>query len=259
MARLLYRGRWFDQASSHDHYEREFERILEQHAHNLFDTFHFVPFKCTVSSPEDGDSRRADYALIDKCYRSWWIVEVEMAHHSLKGHVLPQVRTLSRATYGVREVRYLCSRNDALEEHKMEELSKGQPPRVLVVVNAPVQGWGEELKVFDALVAICQVFRSDRNEYLLRVNGELPKTDEEVLTTCACNLAIDRLLEIHSPASLKISPNETVPIHYDGQVSTWQRMDTGNSVFLHALRGHNLVGGKQYEIVRRSDGRLALR
>jgi hypothetical protein len=42
-------------------------------------------------------SKKPDLALIDRDYRAWWVVEVELAHHSLHHHVLPE--TTSRAVW----------------------------------------------------------------------------------------------------------------------------------------------------------------
>src|SRR4051812_24691321 len=98
----------------------------------LFPGFVAVPFKSIVSS--DSGSARADYALIENGYRSWWVVEVELSTHSLHGHVIPQVSVLANARYGADEARLLAARASHLEERRLVSLMKGLPPRVLVVV-----------------------------------------------------------------------------------------------------------------------------
>src|SRR5262249_45359134 len=150
--------------------ESEFEKVLRQEAERLFANYHLVPFKTLVFSEEDADAREADLALIHKSYRSWWVVEVELGHHSFNGHVLPQVRTLTRAKYGPAEAEFLCMRDPGLDRAKVLEMFKGSPPRVLVVVNSPVDGWAEELRPYGAKVVICQMFRSRLNKYVLRLN-----------------------------------------------------------------------------------------
>src|ERR1700723_1024466 len=42
----------------------------------------------------DDERRSADLALIHKTLSHWFVVEVELASHSLSAHVLPQVRCL---------------------------------------------------------------------------------------------------------------------------------------------------------------------
>src|SRR6266481_6307133 len=97
MARILLGDEWFEEMASTSLYETEFENILFQEAVRIFPEYHPVPFKTIVLS-DDGDAK-ADFALIHRDYRSWWVVEAEMGHHSLDHHVLPQIRCLSRATY----------------------------------------------------------------------------------------------------------------------------------------------------------------
>ena len=259
MARILHNDEWFEEIASRGHYESEFEKVLQQEAERLFTSYHFVPFKATVYSEEDADAREPDFALIHQSYRSWWVVEVELGHHPLNGHVLPQVRTLARAKYGRVEADYLCRRNPDLDKNKVIEMFKGDAPRVLVIVNAPVDGWEEQLRAFGAKVVVCQIFRSRLNRYVLRLNGECPSENDEVITTCACSQLIHRLLEIHAPTQLPLQRDEQVLLYYEGQASAWERIDTAGQVFLHALRDHNLEPGKRYEIIRQSDGTLVIR
>ncbi len=259
MARILHNDEWFEEISSRGHYEIEFEKVLQQEAERLFGSYYFIPFKATVYSEEDADAREPDFALIHKSYRSWWVVEVELGHHSFNGHVLPQVRTLARARYGLAEADYLSNRNPALDKDKVMEMFKGGAPRVLVIVNAPVDGWAEQLRAFGANVVICQIFRSRLNRYVLRLNGEYPSENEEVVTTCECSQLLHRLLVIHAPTQLPLQRDERVLLYCEGQASEWERIDTAGQVFLHALRDHNLRPGKRYEIVRQGDGTLVIR
>ncbi|MDE2734211.1 MAG: hypothetical protein OXI72_07465 [Gemmatimonadota bacterium] len=259
MARLLFNNEWFEEIASRGHYESEFEGVLQQEAHHLFTSYHFVPFKTTVYSEVDADSRQPDFALIHRSYRSWWVVEVELVHHSLHGHVLPQVRTLARAKYGLTEASYLCDHHPDLDRDKVIEMFRGSPPRVLVVVNGPVDGWAEHLNRWGVKVAICQIFRSRLNKYVLRLNGEYPSENDEVITTCECSSVIHRYLVIHSPTQLPIQRDERVLLYYQGQAAEWRRTDISNQVFLHALRDHDLEQGKQYEIIRQSDERFVIR
>ena len=259
MARLLHKDEWFEEIASRGHYEIDFEMILQQEAERLFTSYHFVPFKTPVYSDEDADMREPDFALIHQSYRSWWVVEVELGHHSFNNHVLPQVRTLARAKYGQAEADYLCHRNPSIDKDKVIEMFKGDVPRVLVVVNAPVNGWAERLRAFDAKVVICQVFRSRLNKYILRLNGEYPSENDEVVTTCECSRLLKRLLVIHAPAQLRLQKDEQVLLYYEGQAVKWERLDTGEQVYLHALRDHNLEPGKRYEIIRQGDGVLVIR
>lgn len=259
MARILYNDEWFEEIASHGYYEAEFETILQVEAERLFSSYHLVPFKTPVTSDVDADTRKPDFALVHKTYRSWWVVEVELGHHSLTGHVLPQVRTLAHANYGTLEANFLCQHEPSLRKDKMLEMFKGDQPRVLVIVNFPVPGWAEVLQPLGARVVICQLFRSRLNQHLLRLNGEYPSESEEVITSCECQMLLHRMMVIHSPASLPVVHNQAVLLYHEGTACAWERVDTAGAVFLHALRDHDLVPGKLYEIVRQGDGSLIVR
>lgn len=258
MARILHDDEWFEEIGSRGHYESEFEKVLEQEAERLFTNYRWVRFKATVTSEDDADSRKADFALIHRTYGSWWVVEVELAHHSLARHVLPQVRTLSRASYGLDEAEYLCRSDPNLHYGKVKEMLKGEQPRVLVIVDAPVEGWAPALRPYGAMVVVCQMFRSRLNRYILRVNGDYPSDDEQVVTSCECEPLLHRLLAVHSPAKLPVAKGGVLLLYHEGRASEWQRTDTGQQVYLHALRDHALSPGRRYEIVRQGDGTLVI-
>ena len=254
MARILYGTEWFEEITSRGHSEHEYEKILQQEANKLFPNYYFVPFKTTVYSELDSDFRAPDFALIHRTYSAWWVVEIELGHHSFHGHVLPQVTTLSRAMYGRDEALYLCHAEPRLNQEKVLQMFKGAPPRVLVIVNSSVDHWAEWLKSLHAKVFICQLFRSRLNKYILRIDGEYPTENDEVGTLCECSVVIHRYLHVHAPNTLPISKDEKVLLSYKGRASEWQRVDTSDQVYLHAVRGHDLKPGKRYRIVRQDDG-----
>ena len=254
MARILHNDEWYEEISSQGHYESEFENILIREAANLFSDYHLVPFKKIVYSEEE--ARKPDFALIHKKYITWWVVEVELAHHSFESHVLPQVRTLALARYGVSEAEYLCGKDSELNKTSVVEMLKGKQPRVLVIVNAPVEGWADQLRPFEALLAICQVFRSRFNRYVLRVNGDYPSVDEAVLTTCKCVPMLPRMLEIDSPASLP--KHSEILLYHNDEVTSWVRTETMEQVYLYSLGDHNLRSGQTYKILQHGNGKLVI-
>ena len=259
MSRILHNDEWYEEIASKGHYESEYENILMQNATELFENYFLVPFKTPVFSEYDNDVRKPDFALIHKGYHSWWVVEVELAHHSLGNHVVPQVQTIARAQYGEKEVNYLCQHGPELNRDKVVDMFKGDQPRVLVIVNSPVKGWADMLRPLGVVVVICQIFRSKLNRYLLRINGEYPSDENEVLTTCTCNQYLHRMLSVNSPARLPINGGESVLVYYEGLATEWERVDTSDQVFLLASRDHSLEPGNTYEILRQGDETLAFR
>ena len=200
--RLLIDGEWFDAVSSEGQYESDFEAIVKSRAGSLFPSFKVVPFRLPVESEEG--RRIPDLALIDRDYRYWWVVEVEMAHHSLNGHVLPQVEVFSRGKYGEEHSAYLADRSENLDQASLADMIKGPQPRVLVVVNRNVPEWIEPIHRRDGLVAVVEVFRSSRNRHILRINGDYPEgADANVVSGCRLDPSLPGLLELDSPAALE--------------------------------------------------------
>jgi hypothetical protein len=251
MARILLGDEWFEEMASTSLYETEFERILFQEASRIFPEYHPVPFKCIVLS-DDGDAR-ADFALIHKDYRSWWVVEAEMGHHSLSGHVLPQVKKLSRAAYTETEADYLCNHAPDLDCGRVKEMIKGQQPRVLVVVNVPVPAWRDSIRPYSAVLAIFQIFRSQFNRYVYRLNGDFPAENNAIISTCRC-WEIHRFLKIDSPTQLELKRGEKIILHHETGALEWERVDIADAVLLHALRDHPLRKNIVYQIIKQGDG-----
>ena len=168
-----------------------------------------------------------------------------------------RVRRLSRADYDEAEADYLCQNGKQLDPVRVREMIKGQRPRVLVVANVPVPGWSEQLRPYDAVVAVFQIFRSKFNRYAYRINGEFPSENSEIISTCRC-WDIHRFLKIDSPANLGIERGQMVTLQHETGAIEWERADTGGVALLHALRGHPLEKGVIYEILRQGDGTLSI-
>jgi len=254
MARILHEGEWYEQVSSEAFYEDEFERILCENATHLFPSHHLVPFKLLVHS--DDGSAKPDFALIDKSYREWWIVEAEMSHHSFASHVEPQVSTLSKASYGESAAHYLHQRDSRLDLNRMLSMVKGLPPNVVVIVNAPVATWSRDLRVHRAVVTVLEIFRSRRNKHLYRLNGDSLPDRSTISSQCVVELS--RFLRVLSPGILSVAHGETVPISFRGGICPWSRTDLADRVYLSCAKPVSLNPRAQYELVQKEDLTLTL-
>ena len=256
--RLLLNQEWYEAVSSEGQFEADYESLIRNHASSLFPEYQTVAFKTPVESEEG--RRIPDLALIDRHYRYWWVVEVEMAHHSLYGHVIPQVEVFARGKYGREHVSYIFSRSNTLNHQSLADMIKGAQPRVLVVVNQSVPTWMDPIHRLDSLVTIVEVFRSGRNQHILRINGDYPSnSDTSVLSSCRLDSAIPRLLKVDSPAALGIESNAKIPIRFDGGLTSWSRLDTADGVWLCPLGRNPLSTNQDYLIVEDSDGHASFK
>jgi hypothetical protein len=254
MAKVLYNDEWYEQLSTEALYEEEYERILEEHADSLFPTYKFVKFKKTVYS-EDG-AAKADFALVHRKYREWWVVEAELSHHSFEHHVRPQIETLSRAIYGEEEARYLHAQEPMLDLDRMCSMVKGHQPGVLVIVNAPRNEWAQEFKRYGVLVTVLEIFRSRYNKYLYRLNGDQPV--ETGIQSSVCTVELSRMLRLDSPGILPIANGEKIAVLFRSGVTEWSRIDIQNGVYLTSAKPISLNSRMRYELVELEDKSFAL-
>ncbi len=199
MARLLVSGEWYESLASTAYYEAEYERLILEQSETLYPHHRMVLFRPILAS--DGDTARPDFALIAKDYASWLVVEVELAHHALNGHVLPQIEVFATARYGDPEAAYLALQAADLDPVKLQYLMRGAPPRVLVIVNGAPPTWAPALMRFNALLANVEVYRSGRNHHILRVYGDGPAAPLAVVSRCRLDPILPRLLLVESPCA----------------------------------------------------------
>ena len=259
MARVLFNQIWFDSVRSQSWYETDYEQIVVRHCPALFPHWIAVPFKTNVLG-EDGAVKQPDLALIDPNYRKWWVVEVELAHHHVITHVLPQVEAFRTGTYNAQHAQYLFARNPSLDLSKLVAMMSGEPPQILVIVDRPDTDWRRLLRARDVSLSIVEPFRGPNNELLLRVNGDQPELPGSVLTRCSRHAGIRRLWRVHSPAALPTAGREDglLEIVFDGSPVLWKRVDLAGSVMLCVHEGGDVLKGwRGVDLVQHADGGLA--
>ena len=256
MAKILVNDDWYETIDPGVLYESEFEKILMSKSHVVFPEYYALPFKKTVSN--EYDSARADYALIHKEYYEWWIIEVEMAHHPLKGHVIPQIHTLSTAYYGPDEALYLVQKNPNLNLKQLKNMMKGSPPKVLVVLDRHKPDWQPSLDAHGAKLAIFEIFKSSFDRYVYRVNGFFPSPEREKLSLCQLDPAMPMLLQVFSPASLEMQTNDLVEIVFQDRITMWSRIDSKDKVWLKQEKRNPLKAKKIYRLLKSYEEKLKL-
>lgn len=256
MPRLLHDGEWFEALSADAVFEADYEALLLERGSLLYPGFYLVRFKRKVHS--EFGSGIPDLALIDRGYRCWWIVEVELGSHRLEGHVRQQVEIFSNAKYTADDALHLASVDAQLDPVRLHRMMLGASPRVLVLVNQVRPEWTAWLRKYDALVGVAEMFRARTNKIILRINGQHPEPVTDIVTRCVVDLVIPKALIVESPAGLP--DGETLDIEFDGAATRWRRMESRDRVWLVPDRRSPLPPGqREYEILLQADGRLSLR
>lgn len=252
MARLLINNEWYDEVSAKALRESEFENYFLENAETLYPDYYTIPFKGIIIESEFGTAK-ADLALIDKEYLSWWVIEVEMSRHSLNGHVLPQVQCLANGVYGEDVAGYFYKRCPALDMERLLVLMKGKQPRVMVVLDIPKEKWAPKLENHNAILSIFQIFKSTEGNHIYRVNGDYPHKFGSSRSKCKFAHMLNNFLKVDSPAILDIPDKEIISIKIDGATTNWKRIDIQDTVYLYPVSYNPLDIKKEYVLLQEPD------
>jgi hypothetical protein len=256
MARILVNGEWFNELSVDSLYESEFENLFIQESSKIFPGYIVVNFKTIVES-EYGNGK-PDLALIEKNYYHWYVVEVEKSNHPLDRHVLPQVRIFSSAEYNDLTATALKNESVDLDLERLKIMIKGQQPKVLIVVNTPMPEWIKSLSRWEAMLSVFQVFRSEKNKHIYRLNGFTPKPLDKDFSECYIEKVFKRSLVIQSPTILEEPVYSIVTINYKDSISTWKRIDMQNRVMLCPFSINPLDVTRKFKLYREGNNSYSL-
>jgi hypothetical protein len=253
VSKLLVGKQWYSDLTATLQFESEFEAILETHSKMLFPLMHFVPFKAEVRSRFG--VKKADFALVDREYRYWWVVEAEMARHDLHGHVIPQVDVLRTGEYSEVHASAMLRANPELDEERLTRLVRGQAPQVWVVVDRNVPNWVQPLKALGVEVGVFEIFLSDRNQYIIRANGSLPKTIDVDSTLCL--RTGHRIWQVIQPGLLNNLAGDTFDVEIGNELVPWKVRHFGNNfvAISPAVQGDPLDGYSKVRLVSMDETR----
>lgn len=258
MARLRHKDEWFIEIDPQAFFETEFEAVILQNVHLLCADATLVPFKQTVFSSEY-ESKRPDLALIDNAYRFWWVIEVELATHSLASHVIPQTRVLMDGRYGDEHIEALLRSNPSLDRDRLEAMMRGEPPRVVVISNKYDAQWARDLSSIGVSYSVFNVFRSTLNNDIFLFDGLLPEENGDQLTVLTPAKGIPRFFRVHSPGALPIGTGEAMQMLLNGRQTIWRRVDIKNQCYLAVEGRVNISTDRPYIVDRQDDGTLTIR
>lgn len=253
---MLAAGRWYEAITSRSWLERDFERVVIEHAEQLFPGWLCAEFRETIEG-DDGTRKQPDLALVDRECRRWWVVEVELAHHDLYGHVLPQVDAFRTGRYEDAHAAALATALPQLSMERLTLMMRGVPPNVLVLVDSPSTLWRQPLREHGVYLGVVEPFRDEANQLILRLNGDQPELPGEVLSRCSRSPSLRRLWRLHSPAALAEAADEPLLIEYEGVVSEWHVVRLADAIMIKPGRGDVLADLTQVDLLRREDGSLS--
>ena len=113
--------------------EDEFEKQILRIASVLMPNYLIANWKPLIRD-RHGHGARPDLAMISSDLESWYVIEVELARHSVSGHIAPQLETLGNGVY---DSSILPSLRKAFPSHNSDRLTRmvRREPGLLCIVD----------------------------------------------------------------------------------------------------------------------------
>jgi hypothetical protein len=221
MARIIRNTEVYQEVSLSLFRESEVQAAMASRSKLLFPGYTYTRFTAEIYGEENG-YKIPDFALIEEGYRRWYIGEVELAHHSLHTHVLPQIHTFREGDYTEYHVQSVLKHSPELDVERLRLLFANTPPIVIVVVNRIKQDWIEAMHSNGALLSLFEIFRlGDSSEFIFRINGDSIDTFETHLSNCLVVESFQQAIKVLKPASVPFRDSAQISVVYNGVETDW--------------------------------------
>jgi len=254
MARLLVENDWFEPLLPDTLVDTFYEDLLLSRAGVLFPGFLAVRHHCFMSN--DRGTATPHLALIDRHYRSWWLVLLQAGKSPPASFFLDQAEIVRAHLYQLEDARILADRNQNLDETKLERLMKNESPKLYVILHHPP---APSLTNADIRIGVAELFRSSGGREILRINGEHPRQSEDRLGICIRDPVVKKLLRLTPREGAALDSATRWEIEVQGALTTWTVRRQDNEILLVAPAVVSLpVDVELFALMRSDDGRLQM-
>jgi hypothetical protein len=233
--------------------ETEFELIAAEALMCIYPNYHCFPFGGTFKLEDNVN--RPDLALVAKDLSHWFVIEVELVSHSLRGHVLPQIRSFR---YGSPQPDCISvlSKELSLDSERIKTFLITVPRSVAVVANKRHDDWEIALASLDVQLLTVSAFHSPDNVRAVEVDGQLIANQEHI---CFGEyIATDRAIRF--PSAVRLPDGEIMVDDFSGTGSRWTVRRDGNSAWLIKKRGTpDITNGSFVQLMQTFGGRFSIR
>lgn len=242
------------------------ENSVLQHVSEIFPDHFVIPFKKDIESTlaTNITKKRPDLAIIDRDFKSWGVVEVEIAGHSLT-HVLDQVNVFVTAKYNPLETaRYIKTQLELhcrkrVSEKKLEALLIAEQPKVLVIVDEVKEEWRSEIERAGADLCSFEIYKNTKGKHLFRTCGKYPIVPIREAHVRRIP-ARANVMEIASHFEFKKVSKGNVMISYGEIMTAWSVIsDSGKQYLQFEGVANPLIGSDNYVILADRNERYYLR
>jgi hypothetical protein len=255
MARLLLENDWFEPLAPNAIVDTVYEDLLLGRADILFPGFLAARHHYLLSN-ERGHAT-PHFALIDRYYRSWWLVLLHTGKSPLASYFQSIAEVLRAHPHGQDDARILVQRNATLVEAELIKLMRAEMPKLYVVLCQPP---APSITSSDIRIGIAELFRASDGREILRINGEQPRQPDARIGTCTRDSIIQRsILKLTVREGSDLAPESSCEIEMDGALTTWTVRRQSTEIWLVPSGIVILpLGVDLFDLVRYDDGRLEL-
>lgn len=240
--KVLVEGTEYEALASTALYETDYEAMILRWGSYIFPNWYTIPFKVRITGSQS--VRVPDLALIAQDLSAWCVVEVEMAHHPLDAHVLPQVEAFCSGAYGEPHATALIKYLPDIEPSRLTAMVRETYPRVHVVVNVDMPSWTSALGSLGVTLSVVEVYRSNRDAIALRIGGHSPTLPTSNYTRIVRDSIVSNAFKLRDPRLLsQLSGSFLITI--DGRKTRWHRPSSLHELIVPTggdpLEGRNSV------------------
>lgn len=238
--------------------EDQFEAVALRQLRTVLPGFWVVPFKPLLTG-EYGERRRPDLAIIERHYRLWAVVEVELSSHSLDHHVRPQMETLVSARFETSHADRLAADEPDLDQQHLRDLFSYVPPEFVVVADCPSvkdKGWQELKRDLGAHLTFVETFRTAHDDPAFLVSGFLPEIRPEQIATLRKHQMMNALI-CRKPGRV-VGVAGRLRAYSGERCLEWRVTFTADAAMLFPPGGVTLNAARRYEMLRSADGRIRI-
>jgi hypothetical protein len=218
----------------------------------------FPTHKCFVFSGSffyEGRYFKPDLALVARDYSHWFVIEVELLSHSLREHVLPQVRGF---VHGVPQADCATILSREMQIRHQEALTFLQfvPRSTAVILNKESEQWNYALEALNVQTMILRLFQTGSGTDAYELIGTLYSID--VSLGFGRYFAVDR--SVRFPKSTAIQEGPIQIVDTEGASSIWRAIPNASSVWLMKDAGvPSYDDGAFIQLIKARDGRFRFR
>jgi len=204
----------------------------------------------------EGVRKMSDLVMVHRDLSHWIVIEVEIAGHSLDGHVLPQVRCLRFGEPADTCIASLMNAFPEFSEHQAKSFLANVPRSAMVIANVRDPIWLHALRGLDTELLTVSIYEGSDGRRAYELEGKVSVRQESL--GFAQFSAVYKSIKV--PKKCKL-PTGLIQIEDQfGNVGDWTVTEDEDTFWLTKNLGPALLPHNGYvQLIRNLDGRISLR